>query len=68
MEEVLMEYTKERQIALSKLLWRLLLGWRRWMALGIIFAIIVPGLLYMNDRSVYQKNIMNFKCNKMVRS
>lgn len=61
MEEILMGQTQEREISLGKLFWKLLLGWRRCLALGIIFAIVVSSLLYMGDRSVYQANYQAFQ-------
>lgn len=49
-----MEQTVEREISLRNLFWKLLSGWRRWLALGVIFAILVSGMKYAKDTSAYQ--------------
>lgn len=49
-----MNNTVEREISLENLFWKLLLGWRRWLILGIVFAALVSGLKYKRDISAYQ--------------
>lgn len=49
-----MNNTVEREISLEHLFWRILLGWRRLVALAVIFAILVTGMKYLKDRSSYQ--------------
>lgn len=49
-----MNNTVEREISLENLFWKLLLGWRRWLILGIVFAVLVSGLKYRRDISAYK--------------
>lgn len=53
-----MESRIEREISLSNLFWKLLLGWRRWLAAGIIFAILLATFDYARDSAAY-KNTMS---------
>lgn len=53
-----MENRIEREISLSNLFWKLLLGWRRWLAAGIIFAILLATFDYVRDSAAY-KNAMS---------
>lgn len=53
LEEVTMENTQE--ISLINLFWRLLFGWRRMIALGIIVATIISGLKYVSDQVAWKQ-------------
>lgn len=53
-----MENRIEREISLSNLFWKLLLGWRRWLAAAIIFAILIATFDYVRDSAAY-KNAMS---------
>ena len=49
-----MNNTVEREISLEHLFWKILLGWRRLVALAVIFAILVTGMKYVKDKASYQ--------------
>lgn len=52
-----MEFTKEREISLGKLCWKLLQAWRRWMALGIVFAMLLSSYIYISAEKTYEKEL-----------
>ncbi len=54
-----MERVMEREVSLKNLFWKVLLGWRRWFIVGVCFAIVVVGIKYMRDSSVYQNDLKN---------
>lgn len=56
MEEVLMgtQDRMEREINLAELLWNILFSWRQIICCGIIFAILLSGMKYVQDSRSYR--------------
>lgn len=56
MEEVLMQTQErtEREINLLDLFWEVLLGWRRIICFGILFAVLIGGMKYFMDIRSYR--------------
>ena len=49
-----MERTNEKELSLYDLMWKVLLGWRRWIIMGIVFAVLMSGLGYTRSMATYQ--------------
>lgn len=56
-----MEFTKEREISISKLFWKVLLAWRCWLAFGIIMAILLSSIAYMSSQKKYQEELLSYQ-------
>lgn len=48
---------REQEISLEQLIWKMIMGWRVWLILGVLFAVIVPGVQYMRSERAYQGKI-----------
>lgn len=59
MEEVLMQTQErmEREINLIEIFWEVLLGWRRIICFGILFAVLISGMRYFMDIRSYRASL-----------
>ena len=43
-----------REISLRHLFWKVMLGWKLWVACALLFAILLPGVKYAKDAWAYK--------------
>ena len=48
---------REQEISLVELAWKVIAGWRIWLVFGIVFAVLVPAVMYMRNERDYQGKI-----------